>query len=212
MPGIICAVVIFSVAGLSLTKGNNSTDGMQNLTTANQTTTSHIGTSPANGTTDSGTSPANGTTDSGRWWESFLTMNHGIAFAAGLAVSAIVCCPCFCAIGSCSRRKRQKQRDEDKDISGTVLVPAVTVNQQLSGSTGFVKDEQTALQAGGEQGPGATGDVYYATIDVSQLKKRGAEEGPDRSADTDYAEICKEQNSGEGEGEGEEGAEDFRGV
>ncbi|XP_064160732.1 neurofilament light polypeptide-like [Anguilla rostrata] len=93
-----------------------------------------------------------------------------------------------------------------------------SVDRQRSGSAGLAEDEQAPLHAGGEQGEGgaaggANADVDYATIDVSQLKKREAADEPGPGADTDYAEIRKERKGGgdrgegEGEGEGEGGEE-----
>ncbi|XP_064178416.1 U1 small nuclear ribonucleoprotein 70 kDa-like [Anguilla rostrata] len=77
-----------------------------------------------------------------------------------------------------------------------------SVDRQRSGSAGLAEDEQAPLHTGGELGEGgaaggANADVDYATIDVSQLKKREAADEPGPGADTDYAEIRKERKGAE---------------
>ncbi|KAJ8289716.1 hypothetical protein GJAV_G00004470 [Gymnothorax javanicus] len=206
----IYAVLIFCLLGTESSAGKfevplnstgkfevNSTDTRKSESSplAN-TTTHHDGTSLTNRTAPetgmsltNSTAQKNGTllTNSSptkEWWEK-LIQEPGIAFAAGAGLSAIICTSCFFVIGCCLRRKRRKRKYSEQ--TGTALVAVASKNQQ---------DERTALQAVEKQGTvGMNRDVDYATIDVSQLKKKKATEEQERNAETDYAEIRKERNS-----------------
>ncbi|XP_055781626.1 sialic acid-binding Ig-like lectin 5 [Salvelinus fontinalis] len=141
------------------------------------------------------------------------------AFAIGAAFSATICCIFLCLTGKCERYKERIPKDSDSKSPLTNLAMVACEDQQTDAGQA-VRGEQTPLQVvlmegaentepqtSGAAGNSAKGDVHYASINYSLLKKKTPEEAEKETTTTEseYAKIKREKKK-EGDEDGGEGS------
>ncbi|XP_065136629.1 B-cell receptor CD22-like isoform X2 [Paramisgurnus dabryanus] len=132
-----------------------------------------------------------------------LELSTILTFLAGMATSAVIFSVALCCWVSYNRSKKTEvlaappdsaahletvQTNIDSAVTGEQTNEETPLQNQFALEMSSTQVEMTGPAEDSEAG-GADGDVDYATIDYSLLKKKTPEEKVEEIANTDYAEI-----------------------
>ncbi|XP_073719482.1 myelin-associated glycoprotein [Misgurnus anguillicaudatus] len=138
-----------------------------------------------------------------------LELSTVLTFLAGMATSAVIFSVVLCCCVSCNSFHRPKkhevlatppdsaahlemvQTNIDSAVNGEQTNEETPLQNQFDLEMSGTQVEMTGPAEENEAG-GADGDVDYAAIDYSLLKKKSPEEKEEETANTDYAEIKRD--------------------
>nr|XP_055053183.1 sialic acid-binding Ig-like lectin 14 [Misgurnus anguillicaudatus] len=135
-----------------------------------------------------------------------LELSTVLTFLAGMATSAVIFSVVLCCCVSCNRSKKPEvlaappdsaahlemvQTNIDSAVNGEQTNEETPLQNQFDIEMSSTQVEMTGPAEESEAG-GADGDVDYAAIDYSLLKKKSPEEKEEETANTDYAEIKRD--------------------